>query len=100
MTTQQVAETGPDRAETERYRRIWDKQARRYDVSMGFWEHVIFRNARAWACSQACGDVLEIAVGTGRNLSYYADGVRLTGIDMSDAILEETRKRATALGLT
>ena len=100
MIAQQVAQTTPDPTETERYRRIWNRQARRYDVSMGFWEHVIFRNARAWACSRASGNVLEIAVGTGRNLPYYADDVQLTGFDISEAMLEKARKRAKELGRT
>lgn len=66
---------------------------------MGFWENVIFRNARQWACSRARGDVLEIAVGTGRNLPHYdAEDVRLTGFDISEAMLDKARKRAKALG--
>jgi len=43
-------------------------------------------------------DVLEIAVGTGRNLPFYADDVRLTGFDISEAMLDKARKRARELG--
>lgn len=82
----------------QRQRRLWEKQAPHYDRQMRFWERRLFGDARAWACSQATGDVLEIAVGTGRNLPFYPDGSRLTGIDLSPAMLEIARKRADELG--
>ena len=49
-------------------------------------------------CSRAVGDVLEVAVGTGRNLPFYPDGVRLTAVDWSPAMLGIARERAAALG--
>ncbi|MGQ0776503.1 MAG: class I SAM-dependent methyltransferase [Pseudonocardiales bacterium] len=84
--------------DNERLRRLWDKYASRYDRDMGFFERLQFRGGREWVCSQATGDVLEVAVGTGRNLAYYPDGVRLTGIDFSPAMLAVARRRATELG--
>lgn len=84
---------GVDR-ETERVRRIWEKIAGDYDRSISFMERMLFAGGREWVCSQAEGDVLEIAVGTGRNLSFYPRGVRLTGIDFSPAMLEIARSRA------
>lgn len=53
---------------------------------------------REWVCAQASGDVLEIALGTGRNLPYYPSDVRLTGIELSPMMLELARKRAADLG--
>ncbi|HET6871059.1 MAG TPA: methyltransferase domain-containing protein [Solirubrobacteraceae bacterium] len=44
------------------------------------------------------GEVLEIAVGPGRNLRYYPDDVRLTGIELSPAMLKLARQEAAALG--
>lgn len=85
----------PDQA-TEKAQQYWDKQAPRYDREMGFYEKVLFKGARAWACSQAQGDVLEIAFGTGRNLEFYPPDTRLTGIELSPnmlAIAEERRTR-------
>ena len=32
--------------------------------------------------------VLEVAIGTGRNLPFYAPGVHLTGVEFSPAMLE------------
>jgi hypothetical protein len=46
---------------------------------MGFFERHLFQGGREWVCSKAEGEVLEIAVGTGRNFSYYPSGIGLTG---------------------
>src|SRR5919106_5813541 len=88
----------PATLELERVRRIWDEQAPRFDRAMGFWERLLFAGGRQWVCAQASGEVLEIAVGTGRNLPYYRDEARITGIDVSPAMLEIGRRRATAPG--
>jgi ubiquinone/menaquinone biosynthesis C-methylase UbiE len=82
---------------TARLQRYWDKHSRTYDKQMGFFERRLFGDSRAWACSQAGGNVLEVAVGTGLNLDHYADGVALTGVDLSDAMLDIARKRASQL---
>ena len=65
---------------------------------MNFWDRHLFGDSRPWACGRAVGDVLEVAVGTGRNLSFYPDGARLTGVDWSPAMLGIARERAAALG--
>jgi ubiquinone/menaquinone biosynthesis C-methylase UbiE len=83
---------------TERQRRYWDEHAAGYDREMAFFERVLFGDGRAWACAQASGDVLEVAIGTGRNLSFYPTDVRLTAIDFSPAMLERARQRARELG--
>lgn len=90
---------GKDVAETERVRSIQDKTAPRYDRQMSFFDRVPFADGRQWACSQARGEVLEIAVGTGRNLAHYPAGARLTGIELSDEMLAIARRRATDLGI-
>jgi ubiquinone/menaquinone biosynthesis C-methylase UbiE len=80
-----------------RLRRYWDKHARSYDKQMAFWERRLFGDGRQWVCAQAVGDVLEVAIGTGRNLPYYPHGVRLTGIELSPAMLELARRQAQQL---
>lgn len=85
--------------ETERVRRIWDKAATRYDADIAFFERVLFAGGREWICSQADVNVLEIAIGTGRNLPFYPPGVQLTGVDFSPAMLKIARRRATDLGI-
>jgi ubiquinone/menaquinone biosynthesis C-methylase UbiE len=84
---------------TELQRRVWDKRAPTYDRSMGLMEKLLFGDGRAWVCSQASGEVLEVAVGTGRNLNFYPDGIRLTGIELSAEMLAIARRRAAEVGL-
>ncbi len=86
--------TGPS---GERLRRYWDKSAKSYDGEMALFERVLLADGRKWACSQASGDVLEVAIGTGRNLPFYRSDVRLTGVEFSPAMLDIARERASAL---
>lgn len=65
---------------------------------MRFFERALFGDSRDWAGSQARGDVLEVAVGTGLNLDAYPLDIRLTGIDLSDEMLAIARTRARELG--
>jgi ubiquinone/menaquinone biosynthesis C-methylase UbiE len=79
--------------------RSWAKQARRYDKSIEFFERRVFgREHRAWACSQASGRTLEVAVGTALNLVHYPQDIVLTGIDLSPEMLAIARARAKELG--
>src|SRR5215208_3286491 len=70
--------------ETERLKRVWEKEAPTYDRRMGFFERVLFGDGRQWVCSRASGQVLEVGVGTGRNFPFYPEGVRLTCIDLRE----------------
>ena len=79
-------------------RRVWDAFAPRYDRAMRFFDRVQFGGGRQWVCSRAGGDVLEVAVGTGLNLPFYPPDVRLTGVDLSPAMLAIARTRAVELG--
>jgi ubiquinone/menaquinone biosynthesis C-methylase UbiE len=85
-------------AETERVRRIQDKEAPKYDRRIGFFERALFGGGREWVCSQARGDVLEIAAGTARNLPHYASDVRLTGVELSPEMVAIARRRQKELG--
>lgn len=80
--------------ETERVRRLYDAMAPRYDQVIAVAERLLFGDGRQWACSQATGQVLEVAIGTGRNLPYYPPGVQVTGIDLSPGMLAEAQARA------
>ena len=76
----------------------WDKYAAQYDRGMRPFERLQFGGGRDWVCSQATGDVLEVAVGTGLNLPHYPADVTLTGVDLSPRMLEQARARAADLG--
>src|SRR4028118_964220 len=85
--------------QAERLKRKWQKEAPTYDRRMSFFERVLVGDGREWVCSRASGEVLEVAVGTGRNFPFYPEGVQLTGIDLSPAMLEIARKKADELSL-
>lgn len=89
---------GETQERTQRWHRYWDKKSRSYDREIRIWERALFGDSRSWACSQARGEVLEVAVGTGRNLDAYPPEVRLTGIDISEQMLAIARTRARELG--
>src|SRR5438093_10831497 len=84
--------------ETERVLRLYEKEARKYDREMNFFDRLLFAGAREWVCAQATGEVLEIGIGTGRNLPHYRHDVRLTGVELSPAMLAIARARARELG--
>src|SRR6266511_3578161 len=61
-------------------------------------ETVLFGGGREWVCSQAQGDVLEIAAGTGRNFPFYPPNVRLSAVEFSPKMLDIAAGRARELG--
>jgi ubiquinone/menaquinone biosynthesis C-methylase UbiE len=85
-------------ARDQRLVRYWDREAGRYDRAMSFVEHRIFRDTRPWLCGQAVGETLEVAIGTGLNLPHYPPDIRLTGVEWSEGMLAQARRRAAALG--
>ncbi|HCT77492.1 MAG TPA: SAM-dependent methyltransferase [Micromonosporaceae bacterium] len=84
---------------TAKSKRVWDKMAPSYDKQISFFEKIQFSGGREWICSRAAGNTLEVAIGTGRNLSFYPEGVQVTGIELSPAMLDIARRRAEELGV-
>ncbi|HEX7162282.1 MAG TPA: methyltransferase domain-containing protein [Trebonia sp.] len=83
---------------TAQQKQVWDSAASSYDRQIAFFEKIQFGGGREWLAERARGRVLEVAIGTGRNLSYYPDGVTVTGIELSPAMLAIARRRAADLG--
>ncbi|HEY0950782.1 class I SAM-dependent methyltransferase [Nocardioides sp.] len=77
---------------------MWDKSAPGYDKQMDFFERWLFVGGREWLGSRARGRVLEVAVGTGRNLEHYAEDLSVAGVELSPAMLDIARRRANELG--
>ncbi|WP_394619428.1 methyltransferase domain-containing protein [Lentzea sp. JNUCC 0626] len=82
-----------------RWQNYWDRKSATYDQEIGVLDRKVFGDSRAWACSQAHGEVLEVAVGTGLNLPHYPPDAVVTGLDLSDGMLDLARARAADLGL-
>lgn len=65
-----------------------------YDILDYPWERQ-YRKWRPLLLADVRGEVLEVGVGTGRNLRYYPPGVKhLTALDFSPAMLQHARRRA------
>ena len=86
-------------AETARVRAIWEREAPHYDRVISWCERLLFTGEREWVGGRVTGEVLEVAVGTGRNLPYYPSGIKLSGIDFSPAMLALAGARADELGM-
>lgn len=84
---------------TDRLIRYWDKEAPHFDRAISWTEPRFLAPSRRWIAERVTGtDVLEIAIGTGLNLPYYPADVRLTGVEWSPGMIEQTRLRAGHLG--
>ena len=84
---------------TQRQRRVWDKTAPSYDRQMDLLERLLGRGDREWLAERATGRVLEVAIGTGRNLPFYTVASSLTGVDLSPEMLAIANARAEKRGL-
>lgn len=83
----------------EQIRRKYNKFAPWYDLVEGVVEILGLRRLRQRLLQRASGKVLEIAVGTGKNLRYYPKSCQITAVDFSPAMLQLACKRADRLGL-
>jgi phosphatidylethanolamine/phosphatidyl-N-methylethanolamine N-methyltransferase len=82
---------------TSRERKRYDRIAPFYDWMEGMMERLAFRKLRARLWAQVTGEkLLEVGVGTGKNIPYYPPGVEVAGIDLSPRMLERARMRAVA----
>ena len=78
-------------------REIYDRLAPRYDRREALVEWLL-RGYRRKLLRRARGRVLEVGIGTGRNLPYYPPGCQITGIDLSPEMLKRAEERAARLG--
>jgi ubiquinone/menaquinone biosynthesis C-methylase UbiE len=75
----------------------FDRLAAPYDRGMAPLEKLALRQMRAEMVPYARGKVLEIGVGTGANIPFYAPSVCLTAIDESPDMLAVAARRTAAL---
>lgn len=79
--------------------KIYDNLSKAWDFVATPMEYLFGLNIlRRQLMKKANGKVLELAIGTGRNLVYYKD-CDITGIDISHGMLEKARQKATKLGI-
>jgi phosphatidylethanolamine/phosphatidyl-N-methylethanolamine N-methyltransferase len=79
-----------------RYNRI----APVYDLMEWFTERSAFQDWRRELWSRLPdGRILEVGVGTGKNMSFYPPGAQMTAIDLSEGMLSQARRRAQELDI-
>jgi len=68
-----------------------------YDLMEWPMEFLFFSRWRKEVLSGLGGRVLEVGVGTGKNLKYYPPGCLIIGIDNSEGMLKKARKKAEGM---
>lgn len=89
----------PDPAATETTRRRYQRLSSVYDIVEGLAERR-YHPWRAKLWSQVPGlRVLEVGVGTGKNMPFYPQGASITAVDLTPGMLERAQKRAADLDI-
>jgi ubiquinone/menaquinone biosynthesis C-methylase UbiE len=76
----------------------YDRLAPFYDWLEFPLERLVFHRLRRLVWQYARGKILEVGVGTGRNMVFYPAGSEITAIDISPAMLARAERRARKLG--
>ncbi|MEF2293413.1 class I SAM-dependent methyltransferase [Virgibacillus dokdonensis] len=82
--------------QTNTIRKRYNRIAGVFDIM----DNMIQETWRKDVTQQAEGKVLEIGIGTGKNLEYYPSHVEVTGIDFSPGMLKRAKEKANQLGRT
>lgn len=78
-------------------RTVYAKVAPTYDRAMRIMDRVFgFTAGRRWALGPVRGSVLELGIGTGRNLAHHGGDAHVVGIDLSRPMLEQAARRTKA----
>lgn len=73
----------------------YDRQAAFYDLMEAPWEALIYRRLRRRLWADVSGaTILEVGVGTGRNLPYHPSGGLVVAIDLSPRMLRRAAGKA------
>ncbi len=73
----------------------YDRNARFYDIMESFVEKSLYSKWRIKYFSPLKGKILEVGIGTGKNIDYLNDKARVTGIDFSKKMLEKAKQKLT-----
>ena len=84
---------------SEIVRKRYDRVSSFYDLFEWVFERTTLSRWRKDALSDVKGRVLEVGVGTGKNLKYYSREAELTGIDISPRMLSKAMIRKERLDI-
>ncbi|RII31858.1 class I SAM-dependent methyltransferase [Clostridium chromiireducens] len=79
---------------SEKIRKRYNRAARFYDILESPMEMMALREWRIDLMKGLEGNILEIGVGTGKNIEYYPDDISITAIDFSEGMLQKAREKA------
>ena len=82
---------------TEDIRKRYDRASIFYDLIEAPMEVMALKSWRIEAIKTLDGKILEVGVGTGKNIEYYPDGLDITAIDFSKKMLEKAKIKAALL---
>lgn len=68
-----------------------------YDLMESGVEYLMFSKWRQMILSDLRGRVLEVGVGTGKNLKYYPEDCTVMGVDISSKMMEHAKKRKSGM---
>lgn len=83
--------------ETDKIKRRYDRAAKVYDIFEQPMEVMSLKKWRLEVTKDLKGKVLEVGVGTGKNIPYYPANIDVTAIDFSGKMLEKAREKASNL---
>lgn len=85
---------------TETIKKRYNRSAKYFDFTEKIMEMGKMSSWRKEVWKQARGKVLEVGVGTGKNMLYYPENTKVTAIDFSEKMLERAEKRARSLNVS
>jgi ubiquinone/menaquinone biosynthesis C-methylase UbiE len=82
---------------TDKIRKKYNRIAGIYDLLESPMEIMALKNWRITLMGHLTGKVLEVGVGTGKNIEYYPEGLNITAIDFSSKMLKRAKNKAEDL---
>ena len=82
---------------TEKIIKRYDRVSRFYDIFEQPMEIMALKRWRREVTQDLNGRVLEVGVGTGKNIPYYPDDIDIIAIDFSDKMLSKAKERVKKL---
>ena len=78
---------------TDKIRKRYDRVSKVYDLLEQPMEVMSLKKWRLEVTKDLKGKVLEVGVGTGKNIPYYPDNLDITAIDFSDKMLSKAKEK-------
>ena len=83
--------------ESDKIKRRYNRYSYLYDLFESLPEKLFFAKYRKEIIPKLRGKVLEIGVGTGKNLPYYSGATEVTAVDFSDKMLNKAKEKLKRL---